>query len=221
MRIYRKILVLVINVILMFSVCGCFYLLCNQQHACLHTSQTIVFVIFQMKKKTKAAILASVASVLLVGVTLLRKLRRRRRRLPRASYVNHAAEREEYINSILHGSEGHCVNQIRMNPIAFHHLCHILTEGEQIHPTIHMSTTEQVFIFLYIIGHNVRFRVMGSRIYRSTETIHKYFKIVLRGVLKLYRALIRLRSENTPLEIRNSRRFYPYLKVNIATCVFL
>ena len=142
MRIYRKFLVLVINVVWMFSICGYFYLLYNQQHACLHTSQTTMFVIFQMKKKTKVAILASVASVLLVGVTLLRKLQRRRRQLPRAPYVNHAAEREEYINSILHGSEGHCVNQIRMKPIAFHHLCHILTEGEHVHLTIHMSVTE-------------------------------------------------------------------------------
>ena len=95
-----------------------------------------------MKKKTKSAILASVTSILLVGVTLLRKLRRRRRRLPRVPYVNHAAEREEYMNSILHGSERHCVNQIRMKPIAFHHLRHILTEGEHVHPTIHMSITE-------------------------------------------------------------------------------
>ena len=174
-----------------------------------------------MKKKTKAAILALVASVLLVGVALLRKLRRRRRQLPRAPYVNHAAKREEYKNSVLHGTERHCVNQLRMKPIAFHHLCHILTEGEHVHPTIHMSVTEQVFIFLHIIGHNVRFCVMGSRIYRSTETVYRYFKVVLRRVLKLYRALIRLRSEDTPPEIRNSRRFYPYFKVNIVTCVFL
>ena len=174
-----------------------------------------------MKKKTKAAILASVASVLLVGVALLRKLRRRRRQLPRAPYVNHTAEREEYINSVLHGTERHCVNQLRMKPIAFHHLCHILTEREHVRLTIHMPVTEQVFIFLHIIGHNVRFRVMGSWIYRSTETVHRYFKVVLRGVLKLYRALIKLRSEDTPPEIRNSRRCYPYFKVNIATCVFL
>ena len=163
-----------------------------------------------MKKKIKAAILASVASVLLVGVTLLRTLRRRRKQLPRAPYVNHIAEREEYINSILHGSEGHCVNQIRMKPIAFHHLCHILIKGENVCPTIHMSITEQMLMFCHIIGHNVRFRVIGSRFHRSTETVHRYFKVVLRGVLKLYRALIRLRSEDTPLEIRNSRRFYPY-----------
>ena len=174
-----------------------------------------------MKKKTKTAILASVASVLLVEVVLLRKLRHRRRRLPKAPYVNHAAEIEEYINSVLHGTETHCVNQLRMKPIAFHHLCHILTEGDHIRPTIHMSVTEQVFIFLHIIGHNVRFCVMGSRIYRSTEIVYRYFKVVLRGVLKLYRALIRLRNEDTPPEITNSRRFYPYFKVNIATCVFL
>ena len=94
-----------------------------------------------MKKKTKAAILVSVASVLLMGIALLRKLQRRRRRLPRAPYVNHAAEREEYINSVLHGTETHCVNQLRMKSIAFHHLCDILTEGDHVRPTIHMSVT--------------------------------------------------------------------------------
>ena len=171
-----------------------------------------------MKKKTKAAILASVASVLLVGVALLRKLRRRQSKAP---YVNHATKKEHYINSILHGSESRCVNQIRMKPIAFHHLCHILTEGEHVRPTIHMSVTEQVLMFCHIIGHNVRFCVIGSRFHRSIETVHKYFKVVLRGVPKLYRALIKLPSEDTPPEIRNSRRFYPYFKVNITTCVFL
>ena len=125
-----------------------------------------MFVILLDEEKTKAAILASVASVLLVGVALLRKLRRRCRQLPRAPYVNHAAERKEYINSVLHGTEINCVNQLRMKPIAFHRLCHILTEGEHVRLTIHMSITEQVFIFLHIIGHNVRFRVMGSRIYK-------------------------------------------------------
>ena len=134
-----------------------------------------------MKKKTKTTILVSVASVLLVGVALLRKLWHRR--LRRVPYVNHVAEREHYINSILHGSERHCVSQIRMKPIAFHPLCHILTEGEHVRPIIHMSVTEQVLIFCHIIGHNVRFHVIGSRFHRSTETVHRYFKVVLRGVL--------------------------------------
>ena len=84
-----------------------------------------------------------------------------------------------------------------------------------------MSVTEQMLISCHIIGHNTRFRVIGSRFHRSTETIYRYFKVVLRGVLKLYRPPIRLPNEDTPPEIRNSRRLYPYFKVNIATCVFL
>ena len=108
-----------------------------------------------------------------------------------------------------------------MKPIAFHWLCDILTEGEHVRPTVHMSVTKQVLIFLHIISHNVRFHVIGSRFHRSTETVHKYFKVVLREIIKLYRALIRLPGEDTPLEIRDSRRFYPYFKVNIATCVFM
>ena len=87
--------------------------------------------------------------------------------------------------------------------------------------TIHISVTKQVLIFLHIISHNGRFRVIGSQFHRSTETVHRYFKVVLRGVRKLYRALIRLPSKDTPPEIRDSRRFYPYFKVNITTCVFL
>ena len=135
------------------------------------------------KKKTKAAILASVASVLLVGVALLRKLQRRR--LPRAPCVNHVVEREHYINSILYGSERHCVSQIRMKPIAFHNLCHILTEEEHVRPTIHMFVTEQVLSFCHIIGHNVRFYVIGSRFHRSIEIVHRYFKVVFRGGPKI------------------------------------
>ena len=75
-----------------------------------------------------------------------------------------------------------------------------------------MDIREQVVIFLHIIGHNVRFRVIGSRYYRSIQTVHHYFRVVLRAILKLYRLVIRLPDESTPSEIRNNLRFYPYFK---------
>ncbi|PPD94579.1 hypothetical protein GOBAR_DD08392 [Gossypium barbadense] len=56
------------------------------------------------------------------------------------------------------------------------------------------------------------FRVIGSRYYRSTQTVHHYFRVVLRAILKLYRLVIRLPDESTPSEIRNNPRFYPYFK---------
>ena len=171
-----------------------------------------------MKKKTKATILASIAYVLLVGVALLRKPQCSR--LHKAFYVNHVAKIEHYINSILHGNERHCVSQIRMKSIAFHQLCDILTLGEHIRLIVNMSVREQVLIFLHIIGHNVRFHVIGSWFYRSTETVNRYFRVVFRGILKLYRALIWLPSKDTPRKVRDRRRFYPYFKENIGTFVY-
>ena len=67
-----------------------------------------------------------------------------------------------------------------------------------------MSIREQVLIFLLTIGHNMRFRIVGGRFCRSFETVHRYFKHVLRAVLQLYKHVIRLPDQDTPLEIRNS-----------------
>ncbi|GMJ08497.1 hypothetical protein like AT5G41980 [Hibiscus trionum] len=99
-----------------------------------------------------------------------------------------------------------------MRPIAFFNLCDILTRNNLLQSTRAVSVREQVIIFLHIIGHNLRFKVIGSRYYRSTETIHRYFKIMLRAISKLYKLVIRLPDESTPPKIRNNPRFYPYFK---------
>ncbi|KAK5839534.1 hypothetical protein PVK06_008335 [Gossypium arboreum] len=99
-----------------------------------------------------------------------------------------------------------------MRPIAFFNLCDILSRNNLLQLTKSVNIREQVVIFLHIIGHNVRFRVIGSRYYRSIETIHYYFRVVLRAILKLYKLVIRLPDESTPSEIRNNPRFYPYFK---------
>ena len=108
---------------------------------------------------------------------------------------------------------------IRMRPVAFYELCRILVERNLVCETIYMSVTEQVLMFLHIIGHNVRFRVVAARFHRSIETAYRYFKIVLKAVLQLYRHVVRLSDNSTPPEIRNSRRFYPYFKVNFSNFV--
>uniref|UniRef100_A0A2N9HZJ8 DDE Tnp4 domain-containing protein n=1 Tax=Fagus sylvatica TaxID=28930 RepID=A0A2N9HZJ8_FAGSY len=75
-----------------------------------------------------------------------------------------------------------------------------------------MSIKEQVVIFLHTIGHNVRFRVAAGRFHRSVETIHRYFRVVLKGVFCLYKHVVRLPDNETQPDIRNNRRFYPYFK---------
>ena len=76
-----------------------------------------------------------------------------------------------------------------------------------------MSIREQVIVFLQIIGQNQRFHFISGIYYRSVETIHLYFRIVLKAVLKLYKHLIIDQRDTIPAEIMNNQRFYPYFKV--------
>ncbi|KAK5824564.1 hypothetical protein PVK06_019344 [Gossypium arboreum] len=59
---------------------------------------------------------------------------------------------------------------------------------------------------------NYKAKSVRSRYYRSIETVHRYFRVVLRAVLKLYKLVIKLPDESTPSEIRNNPRFYSYFK---------
>ncbi|XP_048133937.1 uncharacterized protein LOC125314797 [Rhodamnia argentea] len=132
--------------------------------------------------------------------------------IPREPQVNRDYERELYMNRVLYGGDTHCINQIRMAPNAFLELCKALNASNLLRSTANVSIREQVLVFCHIIGHNVRFRVIGGRFHRSTETVHRYFKIVLQAILKLYKHVMKEPSNSTPPEISNSRRFYPYFK---------
>jgi hypothetical protein len=163
-------------------------------------------------RKIRTSFLVVIASVLAVGTLILEDIRSRRR--TRQPHVNRDFERENYINSILCSRDEHCINQIRMRPISFYELCKILSENNLVRESINMSIKEQVVIFLHTIGHNVRFRVAAGRFYRSVETIHRYFRVVLKGVFLLYKHVVRLPDNETHPDIRNNRRFYPYFKIS-------
>jgi hypothetical protein len=156
--------------------------------------------------------MAAVASILVLGAVILEDIRSRRL-LCREPHVNQEYERVIYMDSILYGGKQDCIDEIRMSPIAFFEFCKILANKHLIRETINMSIEEQVLMFLHIIGHNVRFRVVGGRFYRSIESVHRYFRVVLKGVLRLYKHLIRQPNNSTPPKIRNIQMFYPYFKV--------
>ena len=169
-------------------------------------------------QKIQAAVLATVASVLAMGAIILEDIRSRRF-IIRQPRVNRDYEREGFISDILHRGDARCSFMIRMRPVAFYELCRILVERNLVRETIYMSVIEQVLMLLHTIDHNVRFRVIAAWFHRSIETAYRYFKIVLKAVLQLYRHVVRLSDNSTPPEIRNSRRFYPYFKVNFSNFV--
>ena len=58
--------------------------------------------------------------------------------------------------------------------------------------SIHTSVEEQVAMFLHVVGHNQRFRVMHNTFRRSMETISRYFKQALHAIGELRGEIIKL-----------------------------
>jgi len=163
-------------------------------------------------KIIRAACMRAVITVIATGVAIIEQ-ERNKIYIPREPRINAIAQREFYIDRISNQGDRHCVEQIRMKPVVLCNLCDVLTSRELLQSTQNMSIREQVIVFLQIIGRNQRFRFISGIYYRSIKTIHRYFRIVLKVVLKLYKHLIKDLGDTVPAEIMNNRRFYPYFKV--------
>jgi hypothetical protein len=79
---------------------------------------------------------------------------------------------------------------------------------------IHTTVEEQVDMFLHVVGHNQRFRVIHNMFRRAMETILRYLKQVLYVVGELRGDMIRSPTGRTPSKIHTSPRWYPYFKVS-------
>jgi hypothetical protein len=147
-----------------------------------------------------------------IGVAIIEQ-ERNRIFIPREPRINAIAQREFYIDSILNRGDRHCVEQIRMKPVVLYRLCDIFISRDLLRSTQNVSIREQVIVFLQTVGQNQRFHFISGIYYRSVETIHRYFKIVLKAVLKLYRHLIKDTEDTVPAKIMNNQRLYPYFTV--------
>jgi hypothetical protein len=69
-------------------------------------------------------------------------------------------------------------------------------------------------MFLHVVGHNQRFRIIGWCFRRSGETISCYFHEELYAVGELHNEMIVPPSTSVHPKILNSQRWYPYFKVS-------
>jgi hypothetical protein len=166
-----------------------------------------------MDSKIINAVCMGVAVIVIATRVAIIEEERNRIYIPKEPRINAIAQREFYIDSILNRGERHYVEQIRMKPVVLYRLCDVLTSRNLLQSTQNVSITEQVIVFLQIVGQNQRFQVISNIYYMSVETIHRYFKIVLKAIFKLYKHLIKDPEDTVPAEIINNRRFYPYFKV--------
>lgn len=121
---------------------------------------------------------------------------------------------------VLNGQDDVFREMFRMDKHVFHKLCDILRQRGMLRDTAGVMIEEQLGIFLNIIGHNERNRVIQERFQHSGETISRHFNNVLKAIKSLSREFLQPPPLLTPAEITVNQRFYPYFQVHIQTPMF-
>jgi len=161
-------------------------------------------------------VIKAAAFVSVIYAYFMSRLRVARNSQPRITYAPMSAmdeERQANLNKIFNCNDIECVNMLRMRRAPFFNLCNLLRDRNLLRDTINNTMEEQVAMFLYVVGHNHRFRVIHQTFRRSIETVSRYFREVLYDIGELRGEMIRPLSTETSLKIRTSPRWYPYFKV--------
>jgi hypothetical protein len=104
---------------------------------------------------------------------------------------------------------------VRMNRSTFKHLVNIMRDRHLLCDTIHVSVEEQLVMFLHVVGHNQKNRVIGHNFMRSGATVNKYFGQVLRAIVAL-KDDFTLPPDIVILDkIKSDQRMWPIFKVII------
>lgn len=127
----------------------------------------------------------------------------------------------DYIFEVLKGHEIRCYESFRMKKSVFRKLCDVLKEKEWLENSRYVTVEEQVAMFLYVLSHNQRHRVVAERYQHSLETTSHYFHKVLKAICRLGKEIITPPSfDIIPQQIRSNPKYYPFFKV-ILIFVFL
>ncbi|XLS90203.1 hypothetical protein HN51_066211, partial [Arachis hypogaea] len=88
--------------------------------------------------------------------------------------IEHTSEKAKEAKDIQNRSQTEdetCIENTRMDRCAFHALCNMLKRGRRLEPSRNMGVEEMVAMFLHIIAHDVKIRVIKRQFVRSEETI--------------------------------------------------
>ncbi|KAL8470222.1 hypothetical protein ACS0TY_032907 [Phlomoides rotata] len=96
----------------------------------------------------------------------------------------------EHMSGLVGMSDTDCFDNLRLNREAFNRLCYLLRHMWGLVDGRYVTVGEQVALFLSVLSHHSKVRVVRFRFKRSGQTIHTYFPYMLQAVLKLHEVLL-------------------------------
>ncbi|XP_061365685.1 protein ALP1-like [Gastrolobium bilobum] len=106
-------------------------------------------------------------------------------------FCSRASIREVNMHRIVYITDTTCIENTRMDRRSFHKLCDLLKTVGMLEPSKHMGVEEVVAIFLYILSHDVKNRIIKRQFMRSDQTISRQFTKVLQAVLRCHTVLLK------------------------------
>jgi hypothetical protein len=91
--------------------------------------------------------------------------------------------RKYLLKEMYDGSEGTCYDELRLTKRNFR--C-------DLHDSVYVSVEEKVAMFLLVVGHGIKMRLLRGTYKRSLETISRHFADVLTAILSLTGEFIKL-----------------------------
>jgi hypothetical protein len=141
------------------------------------------------KKKIVAALVMTVMAMI-----AHRYNRRRPRHLvdPNEELERRVQERKKMLRNLYEGSNIYYYDSLRLLKTSFYDLCAILRERCGLQDTLNVSVEEKLVIFLLIVAHAVKMRLICGTYGWSLEPISRYFNEILHGILSLGHEFIKL-----------------------------
>lgn len=146
-------------------------------------------------------------------LSLIETTSRKRKRASRESageMVDQIPSHVKHMDRLVRLTDRSCIDNLRMDRNTFGRLCRVLRDKSGLIDQKFITVEEQVAMFLCVLSHHKKTRIVGHNFMRSSQTVSRYIHLVLRGVLSLHATFL---VQPTPIDDESTDSRWKWFKV--------
>ncbi|XP_047976643.1 uncharacterized protein LOC125218892 [Salvia hispanica] len=152
-------------------------------HRC-HETTTVMILIDQIIRNQQINLLLIALTLKMLGPRICK--RKRSIRGDQWELLDRIPDHVKYLDRLVRVSDRSCIDNLRMDRNTFGRLCRLLRGRAGLIDQKFVTVEEQVAMFLCVLSHHKKLRVVCYDFMRSSQTVSRYVHIVFRGVLTLH-----------------------------------